>query len=223
MKCRFASFAAAAALALLAVGTAPAQSLIPNYDFEVDADANSEPDDWFHGGPTSYITTDDSDGVGSSSVGLTGRADWRSKVAAVAPLEQLTWSIDYKVAPGTTGGFRADLRYFRFIAANGGEGGGFQGEDVHPVTVDNVVPNVWHTLGPFTVNVVAGSLPPIQVPAYADVRVSTGDFGLGQIAGLLQIDNIRVNRVIPEPATLGLVAMAGLGAVVVAHRRRRTS
>lgn len=224
MSCRFANLAGAMlALTLLAASPCDAQSLIPNHDFEVDGDANNDPDDWFHGGTTPYITNDDSDGVGTSSVGLVGRADWRSKVAPVVPLEPLTWSIDYKVAAGTTGGFRADLRFFRFMAGNGGEGGGFQGEDVHPVNVANVAPGVWHTLGPFTFNVPAGSLPPVQVPGFADVRVSTGDFGLGEIVGEMRLDNIRVNRPIPEPATISLLAAAGLGLVALGRRRRKLS
>lgn len=36
-------------------------TLVPNDDFEIDADANSAPDDWFSGGVIGYVTGDDSD------------------------------------------------------------------------------------------------------------------------------------------------------------------
>lgn len=205
---------------LLATGTNVAQAtLVPNGDFEVDGDANSSPDDWFRGGTTGYVTNDDSNGVGTSSVTSGNGGDWRSTAFAVTANEQLTWSIDYKVAQGATGTFRADLRFFTGQGGDGGTGGSFQGEDVHQVDVSTVTPDVWQTLGPFTINVPAGSVPPLLVPHFADVRVSAGLFG-APLAGELRFDNITVTR-IPEPATASLLAMGGAVGVAAVRRRRR--
>ena len=167
----------ATSLLLAGAANVAQATLVPNGDFEVDADANSAPDDWFRGGTTGYVTDDDSDGVGTSSVSSGNGGDWRSTAFAVTASEQLTWSIDYKVAQGSTGTFRADLRFFTGLAGDGGTAGNFQGEDVHQVDVSSVTPDVWQTLGPFTINVPAGSLPPLLVPNFADVRVSAGLFG----------------------------------------------
>ena len=194
-------------------------TLVPNGDFEVDADANSAPDDWFSGGTTGYVTNDDSNGVGTSSVTSGNGGDWRSTAFAVTASEQLTWSIDYKVAQGATGTFRADLRFFTGQAGDGGTAGSFQGEDVHQVDVSGVTPDVWQTLGPFTINVPAGSFPPLLVPNFADVRVSAGLFG-DPLVGELRFDNITVTR-IPEPATMSMLAMAGVMGVAAVRRRRR--
>ena len=194
-------------------------TLVPNGDFEVDADANSAPDDWFSGGTTGYVTNDDSNGVGTSSVTSGNGGDWRSTAFAVTASEQLTWSIDYKVAQGSTGTFRADLRFFTGQAGDGGTAGSFQGEDVHQVDVSSVAPDVWQTLGPFTINVPAGSFPPLLVPNFADVRVSAGLFG-DPLVGELRFDNITVTR-IPEPATMSMLAMAGVMGVAAVRRRRR--
>jgi hypothetical protein len=194
-------------------------TLVPNGDFEVDADANSAPDDWFSGGTVGYVTNDDSDGVGTSSVSSGNGGDWRSSAFAVTASEQLTWSIDYKVAQGSTGTFRADLRFFTGQGGDGGTAGNFQGEDVHQVDVSSVTPDVWQTLGPFTINVPAGSLPPLLVPHFADVRVSAGLFG-DPLVGGLRFDNITVTR-IPEPVTASLLAMAGVMGVAAVRRRHR--
>lgn len=194
-------------------------TLVPNGDFEVDGDANSSPDDWFRGGTTGYVANDDSNGVGTSSVTSGNGGDWRSTAFAVTASEQLTWSIDYKVAQGATGTFRADLRFFTGQGGDGGTAGSFQGEDVHQVDVSSVTPDVWQTLGPFTINVPAGSLPPLLVPHFADVRVSAGLFG-APLAGEVRFDNITVTR-IPEPATASLLAMAGVMGVAAVRCRRR--
>jgi hypothetical protein len=209
------------ALSLLFAGaTNVAQAtLVPNGDFEVDGDANSAPDDWFSGGTTGYVTNDDSNGVGTSSVTSGSGGDWRSIAFPVTASEQLTWSIDYKVAQGATGTFRADLRFFTGQGGDGGAAGSFQGEDVHQIDVASVTPDVWQTLGPFTINVPAGSLPPLLVPNFADVRVSAGLFG-PPLAGEVRFDNITVTR-IPEPATLSMLAMAGVTGVAAVRRRRR--
>ena len=116
---------------LLAGANVAHATLVPNGDFEVDADANSAPDDWFSGGTVGYVTNDDSDGVGTSSVSSGNGGDWRSTAFAVTASEQLTWSIDYKVAQGATGTFPADLRFFTGQGGDGGTAGSFQGEDVH--------------------------------------------------------------------------------------------
>jgi len=205
-------------LLLSAAGIAEA-SLVPNGDFEVDSDANSAPDDWFRGGTTGYVTNDDSNGVGISSVTSGNGGDWRSTAFAVTANEQLTWSIDYKVAQGATGTFRADLRFFTGQGGDGGTAGSFQGEDVHQVDVSTVTPGVWQTLGPFTINVPAGSVPPLLVPHFADVRVSAGLFG-APLAGELRFDNITVTR-IPEPVTASLLAAGGAIGVAAVRRRRR--
>ncbi|QDT73399.1 hypothetical protein [Lacipirellula limnantheis] len=209
------------AMSLLFFGAANVAqaTLVPNGDFEVDAEANSAPDDWFSGGTIGYVTNDDSDGVGTSSVSAGNGGDWRSTAFAVAANEQLTWSVDYKVAQGSTGTFRADLRFFTGQGGDGGTAGSFQGEDVHQVDVSGVTPGVWQTLGPFTINVPAGSLPPLLVPNFADIRISAGLFG-DPLVGELRFDNISVTR-IPEPATMSLLAMAGVTGVAATRSRRR--
>lgn len=213
-------FAMATLSLLLSAAANVAQAtLVPNGDFEVDADANSSPDDWFRGGTTGYVINDDSNGVGTSSVMSGNGGDWRSTAFAVTASEQLTWSIDYKVSQGATGTFRADLRFFTGQGGDGGTAGNFQGEEVHQVDVSSVTPDVWQTLGPFTINVPAGSLPPLLVPNFADVRVSAGLFG-APLAGELRFDNITVTR-IPEPATTSMLAMAGVMGVAAVRRRRR--
>lgn len=207
-------------MSLLLSATSIAEaSLVPNGDFEVDVDADSAPDDWFRGGTTGYVTNDDSNSVGVSSVTSGNGGDWRSTAFAVTASEQLTWSIDYKVAQGATGTFRADLRFFTGQGGDGGTAGSFQGEDVHQVDVSTVTPDVWQTLGPFTINVPAGSVPPLLVPNFADVRVSAGLFG-DPLAGELRFDNITVTR-IPEPVTASLLAMGGVLGVAAVRRRRR--
>jgi hypothetical protein len=207
------------AVSLSLMGGASARaSLVPNGDFEVDSDANSAPDDWFRGGTTGYVTNDDSNGVGTSSVLSGNGGDWRSSAFAVTANEQLTWSIDYKVSQGATGTFRADLRFFTGQGGDGGTAGSFQGEDVHQVDVSTVTPGVWQTLGPFTINVPAGSVPPLLVPNFADVRVSAGLFG-APLVGELRLDNISVTR-IPEPGTAALLAMSGVAGIVAMRRRR---
>jgi hypothetical protein len=165
------------------------------------------------------VTNDDSNGVGISSVTSGNGGDWRSTAFAVTANEQLTWSIDYKVAQGATGTFRADLRFFTGQGGDGGTAGSFQGEDVHQVDVSTVTPGVWQTLGPFTINVPAGSVPPLLVPHFADVRVSAGLFG-APLAGELRFDNITVTR-IPEPVTASLLAAGGAIGVAAVRRRRR--
>lgn len=213
-------FAMATLSLLLSAAANVAQAtLVANGDFEVDVDANSSPDDWFRGGTTGYVINDDSNGVGTSSVTSGNGGDWRSTAFAVTASEQLTWSIDYKVSQGATGTFRADLRFFTGQGGDGGTAGSFQGEDVHQVDVSSIVPDVWQTLGPFTINVPAGSLPPLLVPHFADVRVSAGLFG-APLAGELRFDNITVTR-IPEPATMSMLAMAGVMGVAAVRRRRR--
>jgi hypothetical protein len=214
----FSSLGALAALLLIGVSSASA-ALVPNGDFEVDADANSAPDDWFRGGTTGYVTTDDSDGSGVASVTSGNGGDWRSTAFAVTANEQLTWSVDYKVSAGATGTFRADLRFFTGQGGDGGTGGSFQGEDVHLVDVATVTPDVWQTLGPFTLNVPAGSLPPLLVPNFADVRLSAGLFGPA-LTGELRLDNIVVTR-IPEPATVTLAVSAALLGLAACRRTRK--
>jgi hypothetical protein len=213
-----ASLGVLVALLLMGAGSASA-SLVPNGDFEVDADANSAPDDWFRGGTTGYVTTDDSNGSGVASVTSGNGGDWRSTAFAVAANEQLTWSVDYKVSAGATGTFRADLRFFTGQAGDGGTAGSFQGEDVHLVDVSTVTPDVWQTLGPFTLNVPAGSFPPVLVPHFADVRISAGLFGPA-LTGELRLDNINVTR-IPEPATATMAISAILLGLAVCRRIRK--
>lgn len=194
-----------------------AQSLVSNYDFETDADANSAPDDWFSGGTVGYVTNDDSDGIGTASVSAQQGGDWRSVGFAVTAGEPLTWSVDYKVAAGATGTFRADLRFFTSQDGAGGTAGSFQGEDVHTVDVATAPAGVWQTLGPFSVNVPAGSAPPLLVPHFADVRLSAGIFGPA-LSGSVQFDRVLVTR-IPEPTTLAMTALAAVAGAAVRRRR----
>jgi len=214
------TFAAVAAVSMLLCSGTVSASLVANHDFEVDSEPNGEPDDWFKGGSTGYVSGDDSDGNGTQSVEITGNSDWRSSAFAVTPGEELTWSVDYKVASGTTGSIRADLRFFTGIDGGGGTAGSFQGEDVHPISdLSLETPDVWQTLGPFVINVPAGDLPPTIQPNYADVRLSAGLFEAG-LSGTIQFDRVEVSRV-PEPGTAGLVFIAGLAASMI--RRRRSS
>jgi hypothetical protein len=206
---------------LLCCGLASAASIVPNHDFEVDSEPDGAPDDWFSGGPVGYVSGDDSDGNGTQSVEATGDGgDWRSSAFAVTPSEELTWSVDYKVASGTTGSIRADLRFFTGVAGDGGTAGGFEGENVHSIDdLSQEAPDVWQTLGPFVVNVPAGTLPPTIQPNFADVRLSAGLFG-PDFDGRIQFDRVEVSRV-PEPATTGLALIAGLATTMI--RRRRNS
>jgi len=216
----FSLVAVSAVLMLLSSGTVSA-SLVPNHDFEVDSEPNGEPDDWFKGGSTGYVSGDDSDGNGTQSVEITGNSDWRSSAFAITPGEELTWSVDYKVASGTTGSIRADLRFFTGVDGGGGTAGGFEGEDVHSINdLSLETPDVWQTLGPFVINVPAGTLPPTIQPNFADVRLSAGLFGQG-LTGTIQFDRVEVSRAVPEPGTAGLVLIAGLAASMI--RRRRNS
>lgn len=220
MRLRIAGFAVVAigvAMTMTGASQHACATLVPNGDFEVDADANSSPDNWFRGDATNYVTNDDSNGVGTSSATLENGGDWRSSAFGVTASEQLTWSIDYKVAQGATGTFRADLRFFTGQGSDGGASGNFQGEDAQMVDVANVVPDVWHTLGPFTFNVPTGSFPPLLVPNFADVRVTAGHFG-PPLAGQMWLDNITVTR-IPEPAAAFLMTIASVAGMVVRRRR----
>jgi hypothetical protein len=221
MRVRFNGCLLIACSMMLALGGGAPRAqatLVPNGDFEIDGDENSAPDDWFRGGTTGYATDDDSDGVGTRSVISSNGGDWRSSAFAVTANEELTWSVDYKVSTGATGSFRADLRFFTGQGADGGTAGNFQGEDVHSVDVSSVVPDVWHTLGPYTISVPAGSVPPLLVPNFADVRLSAGLFGPA-LVGEVRFDNISVTR-IPEPASACLLAAATAVGALVTRRRR---
>jgi hypothetical protein len=209
----------ALAIALVAVSVSQAQvNLVPNGDFEVDADMSGNPDLWFRGGTTAYVTNDDSDGVGTDSVSSQNGADWRSQAFAVAPGQVLRYALDYKVSQGATGTIRTDLRFFTGMSG-GGTSGAFQGEFAPTTDVATVPQGVWNTLGPFSVTVPAGSAPPLVVPAFGDVRLSAGVFGPA-LVGTVQFDNIRV--IIPEPATLAL-AMITAGVACTLLRRSRES
>lgn len=162
-------------------------NLVPNADFEVDADASGSPDQWFSGGTVGFNTADDSDGVGTSSVSAQNGGDWRSQAFPVAPLQKLTFSVDYKVSQGATGTARADLRFFTALAGDGGTTGNFVGEYAPTIDVATVTQGVWNTLGPFTVEVPAGNPPPLVIPAYGDVRFSAGLFGPA-LNGTIHVD-----------------------------------
>jgi hypothetical protein len=216
VKVQLGSWWLAAALAACLASAAQAQSIVPNYDFEIDADANSAPDTWFSGGAATYLTNDDSDGVGTASVAEGNGGDWRSSAFAVTPGEQLTWSFDYKVGQGATGSFRADLRFFTGMDAGGGTSGNFQGEQNQSVDVASVPQGVWQTAGPFVLNVPLGTFPPALVPNFADVRISSGLFGTA-LTGEVRFDKVVVTRV-PEPATLALTALAACTGLAVRRR-----
>ncbi|MBA3481820.1 MAG: PEP-CTERM sorting domain-containing protein [Pirellulales bacterium] len=203
------------AIALFAPVPAQAQSLVNNFDFEVDADTSGNPDQWFHGGSTAYVTNDDSDGVGTHSVSAQDGGDWRSQAFPILPLQTLQFSVDYKVSQGATGTARTDVRFFTGLAGDGGTSGNFVGEFAPTIDVASVPQGVWNTWGPFTVNVPAGNPPPLVIPAFGDVRLSAGIFG-PDLVGTIQWDNVRI--FIPEPASMGMLAFVGAGLLI--HRRR---
>lgn len=215
----FSLVAMVAVTMLLCRGSVSASSLVPNFDFEIDSEPDNSPDTWFAGGPIAYVSGDDSDGSGTQSVETTGNGgDWRSSAFAVTPGEELTWSVDYKVTTGTTGSIRADLRFFTGTDGSGGTAGGFEGEEVHSINdLSLETPDIWQTLGPFVINVPAGTLPPVIQPNFADVRLSAGLFGPA-FSGRIQFDRVMVTR-IPEPSTAGLVMIAGLAMSIVMRRR----
>jgi hypothetical protein len=208
----------ALAVVLVAAGVSRAQvNLVPNPDFEVDADASGNPDQWFRGGTTGY-PTDDSGGGGTKSVSSQNGADWRSQAFPVAPGQVLRYVLDYKVSQGATGTIRTDLRFFTGMSG-GGTSGAFQGEFAPTTDVATVPQGVWNTLGPFNVTVPPGVSPPLVVPAFGDVRLSAGLFGAA-LVGTVQFDNIRV--FVPEPATIGL-SLVTVGLVLAISRRRGRS
>jgi hypothetical protein len=209
---------AALAVAMLATNRGLAQpNGIINPDFEIDADNSGNPDLWFRGGTTGYVTNDDSDGVGTRSVSAQQGADWRSRAFPVSPGQRVTYALDYKVSPGATGTIRTDLRFFTGMSG-GGTSGAFQGEFAPTTDVATVPQGVWRTLGPFTVTVPAGMSPPLVVPAWGDVRLSAGIFGPA-LVGTVQFDNVRV--IIPEPATLTLGLVIGIAVAFVCRGRRK--
>jgi hypothetical protein len=191
-------------------------NLVENPDFEIDADMSGNPDLWFRGGTVGYVTNDDSDGVGASSVSSMQGGDWRSRAFPVHPGQMLSFAVDYKVSQGATGTIRTDLRFFTSMTG-GGTSGQFQGEFAPTTDVATVPQGVWNTLGPFAVTVPAGSAPPLVVPAFGDVRLSAGIFG-PSLVGTVQFDNVRV--IVPEPAAASL-ATAALAVATVAVRRRK--
>jgi hypothetical protein len=207
------------AITLVNGGSAYAQAnVVPNADFEVDADSSGNPDLWFRGGTIAYVDNDDSDGVGTHSVSSQNGGDWRSQAFPVVPGTTLTYALDYKVSPGATGTIRTDLRFFT-SSMGGGTSGMFQGEFAPTTDVATVPQGVWNTLGPFMVTVPAGSAPPLVVPAFGDVRLSAGIFGPA-LSGTVQFDNIRV--LVPEPASISLATvLCGMGLTVLRRVRNR--
>jgi hypothetical protein len=204
--------------ALLGAATSYAQvNGVQNPDFEIDADSSGNPDLWFRGGATGYVTNDDSDGIGTHSVSSQNGADWRSRAIPVSPGQVLTYALDYKVSQGATGTIRTDLRFFTGVDSGGGTSGIFQGEFAPTTDVATVPQGVWNTLGPFSVTVPAGSSPPAVVPAWADVRMSAGIFGPA-LVGTVQFDNVRV--IIPEPAALS-ICMVSVVIGLIGYRQRR--
>jgi hypothetical protein len=209
----------ALAIAVLVCGPAQAQvNGIINPDFEIDADNSGNPDLWFRGGAIGYVLTDDSDGVGTRSVSAQQGGDWRSRAFPVVPGQKLQYSLDYKVSQGATGTIRTDLRFFTGMSG-GGTSGAFQGEFAPTTDVATVPQGVWNTLGPFTVTVPAGQLPPAIVPAWGDVRLSAGVFGPA-LNGTVQFDNVRV--IIPEPATISLGFLFAAICCAITRRIRAT-
>jgi hypothetical protein len=132
------------ALGMLAMATAHAQiNVVPNPDFEIDADMSGNPDLWFRGGTIGYVTNDDSDGVGTSSVSAMDGGDWRSRAFPVAPGMNILYSLDYKVSQGATGTIRTDLRFFTSMSG-GGTSGLFQGEFADDRRSDGAAGRVEH-------------------------------------------------------------------------------
>ncbi len=110
-------WALAAAMVAADVGRAEV-NLVPNPDFEIDADASGNPDLWFRGGTTGY-PNDDSGGGGTKSVSSQNGADWRSQAFPVSPGQVLRYLLDYKVSQGATGTIRTDLRFFTGMSGGG--------------------------------------------------------------------------------------------------------
>jgi hypothetical protein len=197
----------AVVLTLILAPSAATAFLVPNGDFEADnGEATLRPTSWFTGGPTSYILDDDSDGVGSRSVQITGNfGDWRSSAVQVVPGTSIQWLLDYKFLEGASGEFRADLRFFSgFNPLDGGTSGAFRGEDA-PIVASSTTGN-WLSTGWRNVVVPAGA-------NFADLRISTGFFGAG-VTGGLRLDNATI---VPEPAAGALLAV---GAASMRRRRR---
>jgi hypothetical protein len=184
-----------------------AQSIVPNYSFELET--SGEPNDWFKGGSWAYITNDGSDG--NASAALTGSGDWRSLGFALNQGQTYEFSVDYKVLSGSSGSIRADFRFFDF-AGPSGTFGSFQGEFVAPIAdVSLETPDVWQTLGPFTVTAPVTGQPTL----FGDVRISAGLFG-DPFSGEIRFDRVIVT---PEPSSLLLLSASALG--LLGFRRRR--
>jgi hypothetical protein len=217
MNCRTVWGVAILLLAIATVGVQGANAqpnLIINGNVENDPEADGFPNDWFHSSNVSYPNDNGPSAAGVKALqidALTGaaNADWRSSEAPAVPGGQYMWSFDYKFLQGATGGFRSDLRFF--------DGGQFEGEDAPFFNVSNV--GQWQTstrmlTAPLFTN---GGDNPLGANVL-DVRLNSNIFGPGN--GLVRFDNIFV-KLIPEPATLAMLAMAGGFAAVRFGRRRK--
>lgn len=190
---------------------------VPNGDFELDADADGSPDQWFSGGAVAVVLGDDSAG-GNVSVSSTNGGDWRSQAFPVSPGQTVTFALNYKVSQGATGTARTDLRFFTGQASDGGTSGNFAGEFAPTIDVAQVPQGVWNTWGPFTVTVPLGNPAPLVVPAFGDVRLSAGIFGPA-LTGTIQWDAVQVT--IPEPGSCALAGVASCLLGLAGRRRGR--
>ena len=205
-------------LAVVAVGVPDIYAqpnLIINGNVENDPEPDGFPNDWFHSSGVSYPNDNGPSAPGVKALqidALSGasNADWRSSEAPAIPNAKYVWSFDYKFLQGATGGFRADLRFF--------DGGQFEGEDAPFFNVANI--EQWQT------STRAFNAPPFanggDNPLGAnvlDIRFTSNHFGAGN--GLVRFDNVTV-WLVPEPASLITLAIAGGFAACGFGRRRRS-
>lgn len=167
---------------------------------------------FFGGGLSLAAETGPSSAVGDSlsvSMAITGGYEQIvSKAVPVAFGDTVNLTIDYKQLTGGTGNLQAQIKFYNGVGANGfseGGGGTFQGEYTAtlPTSVD-----VWNTIstGPL-----ANSWPAAD---YVEIRLIGNAFT--GLSGTVLADNVDVS-VIPEPATLSLMALVG-GALVASRR-----
>jgi PEP-CTERM motif len=188
-------------MAAILGGVAAPQSfgnLVLNPDFEIDNGVDGFPADWFRGGPVAPVLGDDSDGVGTRSVAITGPGgDWRAPAFEVTAGTAFDFSFDTKFLSGTTGEIFTYVRYF---------------SDPFGLTW---MDQAWMPVAAGSLDAWTPNSASLVVPAgaqSADVWITTA---FSPLSGEVRLDNVVVT---PEP---GALALLGLGSLVGLVRRRR--